>query len=342
MIKICNSDLLRNTKKFSLVRKGSVVVTALTLAALLSACSANTKSNNMQESIPSNIQQIDNTQETEVETLDKPIENWVSTEYSGHNPFISKVNFDSMLIQKLKLSKEVLNNDEFSKILDDIKNYYSSTPLYYCSILITDDTNVGLSVMDNENKLNHVLYMSNYNDPILYNYSEAYIHYERYDNPIYPVADLTYNYKFDKKGNIQKKDSTEIYYDSQVKDSSYQITTNDNNVKEQVITYSAYFDPFKIELYNENKEENGFELVISTIVGKNNISITKEDYELLSSEMEKYYIDGNLLGFIKNNKDILQQYLESVEEKTDSDSFNYAGTLISLYAEKDQVKVLKH
>jgi hypothetical protein len=342
MIKVFNSDLLKNTKKFSLVKKGSVLFTVLTITATLSACSANTKSNNLQEYTTSNVSQIDNVQEIEAKDVDESMEDWVSDEYNGYNPYFLKINFDSMLVQRLKLSKEVLNNNEFSKILDDIKNYFGTTPLYYCSMPISNNTNVGLSVMDNENNFNHVLYMNNYIDQVMYNYSEVYISYERHDNQTYPIVDLTYNYKFDKKGNIQNKDNTAIYYNSQLEGSSYQISTSDESVKEQTMTYNGNIAPFKIELHNKNKEDKNCKLVISTVLGNNNIPLTGEDYELLSNEMKKYYDDGNLLGFIGNNKEILQQYLESVKDESDSDCFNHAETLINLYGEKEQVKVLGH
>ncbi|MBO5138801.1 MAG: hypothetical protein J6B89_04130 [Bacilli bacterium] len=339
MLKIFNHNLLKKVKKYNLIRRGSSFVTAMTLAMGLSGCSSVDSETQQQEEVSTSISQIqvDGTIGDETNFAeDKQTEFWLDEDCVVDAYWLKISNFDLMLTQRIKLSEQILNNVDCKDVIEEMKKSIAGRPLYFNTWGALDfhQTSASLCVLDDSGDFNNILYM-NHNDYL--SSDHLYISYKKSDNSIYQKAHVTYSFDFAKDGSTISKSILTEYND--YNDNKCEIDIENDVVSSQIITYNAHVAPFKIELYNKNDEKD-YELVLATSCGRNYINLTDKDYTMLSSKMEEYILNGDLLGFVSDNGDTLSQYLQSIKPNYYDDCYSHAEYLIDSYAEKGKEKVL--
>lgn len=337
MLKIFNYTLYEKLKK------GCSLITATTLAFGLSACTSGSEATKNQEESSTSIQQIESQVDSNIDVKNEPTEAepkecWFDEDkYTyGNSDYVKVTDFDLMLTQSVNLPEQILNNDDFKNLKGKVKNYIDEnnlyfnvwTPLYFDSV-------ISLSVInDDTNDFNRILYID-YNN--YFSEDHLYLSYTNWNDPLYAMVDTQYSYDFDKDGNTIRKYILNEYNDYNNK---YEIEVENDIVKTQTITYQAETVPFKIELYNKDDDEKDYRLEITTGCGWNNITLTSEDYDILSTQMQKCTDKDELLSFVSNNQEILEKHLESIKPEYYDDGYRQAEWLIESYAEKGKTKVL--
>ena len=213
------------------------------------------------------------------------------------NKLMYKVDLDKFLKDKLKLSKELLENSDFinlmeivhEKLGEDFYTYDKSSNTLY---------NVDGKIVSISSSLERQIWVRFYNGDIL---SDDYIDYE---------IDVSQN------GNtFHISRSIEEDFD---KFSKYYMYYNEdkNTERSRAICFRENGEKFlDIDLHNSIYIFDTYSLTFDTEMGSAEVKLSDKDYEMLHEIMVSYSDSDNLYEFLSDNIDLLNRYLVLIRDE---------------------------
>lgn len=257
---------------------------------------------------------------------EKSNEEWIIPGVVENNDYLVEVNFNLMLKDYLEIDEKFLINKDIKHNLEEINKYYKDKKLYLFMYSFMLGREAYLYTLDENNDSKFAAIIDN---DIVSN--TLYIKYERNDNDLYPLVDISNTYSLNDNKETNNKHSITTYHDSNF--NIYEVSKINDIVDKQKIVYEKYTNNFTISLDKENlkliiKSDNG--CIIS-------IELDKSEYKKLSEKMEEAFLTGDLISFIQQNKK-LEKLIETKKDEYNID-YQYISSYIN--SKQEESKILK-